>query len=1721
MQKKPSTLASSDSEEIGFQQELVALNTISWALSQSLDLDRVLELALETILWVIGSQAGFIHVPAETEPNALELRVHAGLATDFIEHLPRLSQDNAGIQSMIASGEVVVCDLFDPYRQPLDVENSQARPADGHVWVCLPLLARGRFQGLMSILMEELTPDRARLLKNIGQHTATAVDNAQLYRRAQQDAQRLSRQSERWRALNQATVAVSAAHSEQDVYDKIAQTLSNLGFSAAIFSLDADSQTLRFASCATSVPRLLQAFERLANFPVVGFSFALDQFGLYGRIVERGEGEFVELGIAYVERLLPQPLAHLASHIVRRARLDYGIAVPLRIHAQTFAIMQVAGDDLVPGDVPVVTAFADQASAAVENARLIEAERRQRQVAEMLHELVVTVNSTLDVDQVLNIAVHRLQLLHQAAACSVSFLDDKGEHFVFRATTDPAIEVSQHITFPVDGSIAGRALRQHQVQLVNDVDVAPDHRAEIARRTGIASRSLLTAPLFADDQPLGVIQIVSASPNAFSQANSDMLATTAALIETAIARAQAYARAVQLAQAERHQREVAETLRQVATILNFSFDLDSVLDRILEQLAQVVDYDSTSLMLVDDDKLIVRASRGFERPDIISKLVIEIGDNRLFQEMASSRRPMLISDTKADERYKQWAGTAPVRSWIGVPLVVRGRVIGQLAVDKYEPDFYDEDDAELALTFAQQAAIAIENAQLFDSERRQREIAESLQEAATVLNASLDPDTVLTEILEQLGRVVEYDSAGILLEDGDDLLISDGIGFEDPDGIIGQRVPLSSNDPAVRVFKQRRSLVIPDVQADPTWLDVASAEHVRGWIGTPLMAGDVPIGVLTVDSTRVGAYHPEDAQVVESFANQAALAIQNARLFQAAQKAHQLSDSLREIGASLASTLDIDEVMSRTLERLGKVVPYDSASVMLMEDGLLRFKVGRGFPSEHPEWTQSFSVSEGSLGYEVYLTRKSRIVPDIHQEPRWVKLEAAEYIRCWLGVPLAVHDRLIGVLNLDHHQPGFYTQEHAAIASAFATHAAIAIENARLFEAEQRQHRMAEALHRAALALTSTMTLDHVFDRILTELQHVVPYDSATVQLLKGDRLEIIGGRGFPNLSELLGVSFPARGNNPNAQVLESREPVIIPDVQPHFSAFSQEPHAAANIHGWLGVPLLIGDRLIGMLALDKRQPDFYNDDYAQIAVAYATQAAIAIENARLHQALQDYAAELETRVEARTVEADREHERLLAVLENAGEAIAIANVDGVIEYANPAWEKLTGRDVVQTIQYRTRIVDEETLVDLLYVIRDIAQPQRVWRREMTSQRPDGTAYVVDLAVTPVFDDSRTLVNLVAIYRDVTQYKELDRIKSEFLSTAAHELRSPLTSILGFSELLLYREDLSQEERVRFLRYINDHAVHLKQMVSDLLDISRIESGADFIVQMEPLDLWSLFEEEIRSWREAHPEHTYTINGDQNWPKVHADRERICQVMRNLLSNATKYSPQGGTIVVSAASVGGFIEVTVTDEGIGMTEEELAHIFEKFWRADASSTAVEGTGLGLVIVKYIVEQHGGHIWVESIKNEGTKIHFTLPLVERQVTVLIVEDEAGVREVEQRILVNNGIGTLVSNNGKQAIELAQTHRPDLILLDLMMPGMSGRQVLHALKSNPATQYIPVLVVSARSSWHTIEESYSLGAVDFLTKPFEYQELLSRVRRALKVTTSNRQLVGNLHLPPVDS
>jgi signal transduction histidine kinase len=247
-----------------------------------------------------------------------------------------------------------------------------------------------------------------------------------------------------------------------------------------------------------------------------------------------------------------------------------------------------------------------------------------------------------------------------------------------------------------------------------------------------------------------------------------------------------------------------------------------------------------------------------------------------------------------------------------------------------------------------------------------------------------------------------------------------------------------------------------------------------------------------------------------------------------------------------------------------------------------------------------------------------------------------------------------------------------------------------------------------------------------------------------------------------------------------------------------------------------------------------------------------------------------------------------------------------------------------------------------------------------------------------IADKEGKQTGIVTIIHDVTHEREVDRMKTEFISTAAHELRTPLTSIQGFSEIMLTRSDITEEEKKRFLSYINKQSVSLTLIVSDLLDIARIESGRGFALNKASYDISDTIRQVIPYFQEHAPQHHFEISIPNQPLVLQADRQKMEQVFKNLISNAVKYSPRGGVIRITGGITDDHFEAAVADNGIGMSTDQVEKIFDKFYRADASDTAIEGTGLGMTIVKHIVEAHGGNIWVESELGKGTTVRFTIP-----------------------------------------------------------------------------------------------------------------------------------------------
>jgi PAS domain S-box-containing protein len=236
----------------------------------------------------------------------------------------------------------------------------------------------------------------------------------------------------------------------------------------------------------------------------------------------------------------------------------------------------------------------------------------------------------------------------------------------------------------------------------------------------------------------------------------------------------------------------------------------------------------------------------------------------------------------------------------------------------------------------------------------------------------------------------------------------------------------------------------------------------------------------------------------------------------------------------------------------------------------------------------------------------------------------------------------------------------------------------------------------------------------------------------------------------------------------------------------------------------------------------------------------------------------------------------------------------------------------------------------------------------------------------------------IAILQDVTSEREVSRMKTEFVTTAAHELRTPLTSIQGFSDLLLQRSELTPEEQRGIHNIIHGQAEILAKIVDDLLDLSRIETGTGFDLRKSPCDLSDLLLQAISHVPRDEERHRIEVRFATDLPTIHADPVKLRQVLENVLTNAVKFSPRGGLIKIEGYRKGGELRLSVHDQGIGMSKAQVSRIFEKFYRADTSNTAVGGVGLGMNIVKEIVEAHGGNVWVNSIPGRGTTVNIGLP-----------------------------------------------------------------------------------------------------------------------------------------------
>jgi PAS domain S-box-containing protein len=371
---------------------------------------------------------------------------------------------------------------------------------------------------------------------------------------------------------------------------------------------------------------------------------------------------------------------------------------------------------------------------------------------------------------------------------------------------------------------------------------------------------------------------------------------------------------------------------------------------------------------------------------------------------------------------------------------------------------------------------------------------------------------------------------------------------------------------------------------------------------------------------------------------------------------------------------------------------------------------------------------------------------------------------------------------------------------------------------------------------------------------------------------------------------------------------------------------------------------------------------------------------------LMAYRRKLETQVAQRTQELNASlaateyaKRRIDDIIVSVGDGLIVTDARQRVELINPAAAALLALPAAQVIGRPVdAVLTHAALRDHMLTCFEGAADCRRLEFEIPGEAA-GRSKNIRALTTVLTVDGGALSGTVTLLADVTYEHEINRMKSEFISTAAHELRTPLTSICGFSEILLTRSDLDDHERERFLQYIFEQAKVLAAIINDLLDLSRIEAGAGFAVNKEAHDIADMVRSIAERFQLETSRHTFFLDLPPEPLTVICDRGKIEQVLDNLYSNAVKYSPEGGIVETDLHVENGQVDLSIKDSGIGMTPEQVDRVFEKFYRADASNTAIGGTGLGMSIVRHIVESHGGRIAVESRPGVGTTVAMRIPV----------------------------------------------------------------------------------------------------------------------------------------------
>ena len=727
--------------------------------------------------------------------------------------------------------------------------------------------------------------------------------------------------------------------------------------------------------------------------------------------------------------------------------------------------------------------------------------------------------------------------------------------------------------------------------------------------------------------------------------------------------------------------------------------------------------------------------------------------------------------------------------------------------------------------------------------------------------------------------------------------------------------------------------------------------------------------------------------------------------------------------------------------------------------------------------------------------------------PISAKLQQRLKHRSVVMTPLLREDKAIGAIVARRNHVSAFSEIEVSLLQTFADQAAIAIENVRLFKETERllteSRQQAEELktvYSVGQALSSELELDALIEVIGSQVQQIFSADVAYVALLDMETSII----DFP-YSYGEDVRPLKLGEGLTSRVIQTGEPLLI-NQDEEWDKTRQR--IGVKSKSYLGVPIFVGKDVIGVISVQSTHwANMYGKREVRLLSTIAANVGAAIHNANLFDQI------------------ERQKVYFEALISSAPVAIVTIDLDGNVSGWSPAAvdlfgyseEEALGRNIDSLVADHPEVREEAESYTRDY----LGQDQEI---ALKSQRTHKDGRLIDVAISamPVWIENQ-LSGYIAIYADISELERARReaedanlAKSAFLANMSHELRTPLNAIIGFTRIVKRKgEGTLPDKQIDNLDKVLVSAEHLLSLINTVLDISKIEAGR-MDIHASNFELKPLIDLVTVTIQPLVRQETVSLVSEvpDGLPVLHTDMEKIKQVLINMLSNAAKFTHEG-QITLDVRCEDDAILVDVTDTGIGIAPDKLDKIFEEFQQADTSTTReYGGTGLGLAISRSLARLLGGDLTVSSELGKGSTFTFSFPVVFGQEVepepvslpeqagdnlaplVLVIDDNPDAIYLMRETLDMAGYRVAVANNGEEGIRMAEEKQPFAITLDIMMPHKDGWQVLHDLKQNPATRRIPVIMISIVDRKAL---GYRLGAVDYLIKPFDEDQVLASLAR----------------------